>query len=160
MRPPFFMGHPLLNIDVAIEERTKKNKSFGTTDPRTERTSGRFVFATRDQRGTVEIRKKKTKEHEQTLKLPLGSLGQVGWATIGFIVDTSNGIGIGDDGYSWCFDGSRGTSYNNGDFQFLLANVRWKKNNVCGCGIIEINGEITRIKYWLNSKFLGTSFAH
>ncbi|CAF2191576.1 unnamed protein product [Rotaria magnacalcarata] len=94
------------------------------------------------------------------VKLPLGSLGQVGWATIGFIVDTSNGIGIGDDGYSWCFDGSRGTSYNNGDFQFLLANVRWKKNNVCGCGIIEINGEITRIKYWLNSKFLGTSFAH
>ncbi|CAM4793210.1 unnamed protein product [Rotaria magnacalcarata] len=93
------------------------------------------------------------------VKLPLGNLVQIGWATTGFTADASNGLGIGDDAYSWCFDGSRGTLYNNGSFQFLPPNVRWKKNDVCGCGI-EINGENTRIKYWLNGKFLGTAFAH
>ncbi|CAF3420392.1 unnamed protein product [Rotaria socialis] len=92
--------------------------------------------------------------------LPLGNLAQVvGWATTGFTPNASEGIWIGDDGYSRCFDGSRGTLYNNGQLIFLPPNVRWKKNDVCGCGI-EINGENTRIKYWLNGKLLGTAFAH
>jgi hypothetical protein len=91
------------------------------------------------------------------VKLPFGGLVQIGWATTGFTARASEGLGIGDDGYSWSFDGSRGTLYNNQEFHFLPQNIRWKANNVCGCGI-EIDGENTRIKYWLNGKFLGTAF--
>ncbi|CAF3688992.1 unnamed protein product [Rotaria sp. Silwood1] len=93
------------------------------------------------------------------VKLPLAGLIQIGWATTGFTPKTNEGIGIGDDKYSWSFDGSRGTLYGDQEFQFLPTNIRWKENDVCGCGI-EINGEDTRIKYWLNGKFLGTAFAH
>ncbi|CAF3228303.1 unnamed protein product [Rotaria sp. Silwood2] len=93
------------------------------------------------------------------VKLPLGGLVQIGWATTGFTPKSDEGLGIGDDKYSWSFDGSRGTVYYDQEFQFLPRNIRWKANDVCGCGI-EIDGENTRIKYWLNGKFLGTVFSH
>ena len=93
------------------------------------------------------------------VKLPVGGLIQIGWATNGFTPESMNGSGIGDDRYSWSFDGSRGTLYHNQEFQFLSEEIRWKENDVCGCGI-EINGENTRIKYWLNGQFLGTAFEH
>ncbi|CAF3541029.1 unnamed protein product [Rotaria sordida] len=93
------------------------------------------------------------------VKLPVAGLVQIGWATTGFTPKADEGMGIGDDKYSWSFDGSRGTLYSDQEFQFLPSNIRWKANDVCGCGI-EINGENTRIKYWLNGKFLGTAFAH
>ncbi|CAF2104570.1 unnamed protein product [Rotaria magnacalcarata] len=93
------------------------------------------------------------------IRLSTAGLVQMGWATAGFAPESGEGQGIGDDTYSWSFDGSRGTLYNNQEFQFLPQHIQWTVNDVCGCGI-EIDGENTRIKYWLNGKFLGTVFEH
>ncbi|CAF2660678.1 unnamed protein product [Rotaria sp. Silwood2] len=94
------------------------------------------------------------------VKLPLGELVQIGWATAGFSPDSRNGLGIGDDSYSWSYDGSRHVLFHDGSHDYPVDDdIHWKVNDVCGCGI-EIDGENTRIKYWLNGKFLGTAFAH
>ncbi|CAF0811726.1 unnamed protein product [Rotaria sordida] len=93
------------------------------------------------------------------VKLPVGGLIQIGWATTEFKPEANNGRGVGDDIYSWCYDGSRSVLFHNGSYNFPSEDLQWKENDVCGCGI-EIDGENTRIKYWLNGKFLGTAFSH
>ncbi|CAF3947497.1 unnamed protein product, partial [Rotaria sordida] len=93
------------------------------------------------------------------VRLPIGGIVQIGYATTGFTPLSSVGIGVGDDKYSWSYDGSRGTLYNNGEFIASFEEIRWIQNDICGCGI-EINDENIRIKYWLNGKFLGTPFEH
>ncbi|CAF3581442.1 unnamed protein product [Rotaria sp. Silwood1] len=93
------------------------------------------------------------------VRLPIGGTVQIGWATTGFTTGCYNGRGVGDDKYSWSYDGSRGTLYNDDEFQFSSEEIRWKKDDICGCGI-EIDSENIRIKYWLNGKFLGTLFEH
>ncbi|CAF3851995.1 unnamed protein product [Rotaria sordida] len=93
------------------------------------------------------------------VKLPVGGLVQIGWATAGFKPEANNGRGVGDDIYSWCYDGSRSVLFHNGSYNFPSEDLQWKENDVCGCGI-EIDEENTRIKYWLNGKFLGTAFSH
>ncbi|CAF3446671.1 unnamed protein product [Rotaria sp. Silwood1] len=93
------------------------------------------------------------------VKLPVGGLVQIGWATAGFKPETNDGLGVGDDIYSWCYDGSRSVLFHNNGYNFPSEDLLWKENDVCGCGI-EIDGENTRIKYWLNGKFLGTAFSH
>ncbi|CAF0824617.1 unnamed protein product [Adineta steineri] len=82
---------------------------------------------------------------------------QIGWATTGF--NPSEIIGIGNDTYSWSYDGSQGMLYNREQASFPTSNVRWNMNDVCGCGI-EIDGVNTRIRYWLNGHLLGTAFSH
>ncbi|CAF1134425.1 unnamed protein product [Adineta steineri] len=72
---------------------------------------------------------------------------QIGWATNGFNPGTT--AEVSQDQYSWFYDGS----------PFGTDDIRWKSNDVCGCGI-EIDGNNTRINYWLNGHFLGTTFAH
>ncbi|CAF1283378.1 unnamed protein product [Adineta steineri] len=94
------------------------------------------------------------------VRLPAAGLVQIGWATAGFKPDASDGVGVGDDEHSWSYDGSRSVLFHNGPYNFPSSEVLlWKENDVCGCGI-EIDKEITRIKYWLNGKFLGTAFTH
>ncbi|UJR06751.1 hypothetical protein I4U23_011038 [Adineta vaga] len=82
---------------------------------------------------------------------------QIGWATNGF--NPSHTIGVGQDQYSWSYDGSQGMLYHQIESPFIAENVHWNGNDVCGCGI-EIDGVNTRINYWLNGHFLGTAFAH
>ncbi|CAF0744045.1 unnamed protein product [Didymodactylos carnosus] len=91
------------------------------------------------------------------IRLMEGSRAQIGWATTGF--RPSNTIGIGNDKYSWSFDGSQGTLYSNAEFPFLSEDVRWSMNDVCGCGI-KIDCDNIQINYWLNGHFLGTAFSH
>ncbi|CAF0748456.1 unnamed protein product [Adineta steineri] len=91
------------------------------------------------------------------VRLPQAGLLQMGWATNGFT--PSSGCGVGDDMYSWSYDGSRGVLFNAQGFYSQFDDVRWNENDVCGCGI-EIDGENTNIKYWLNGKLLGTAFQH
>ncbi|CAF3846152.1 unnamed protein product [Rotaria sordida] len=93
------------------------------------------------------------------VKLPLGELVQIGWATTGFSPDSRNGLGIGDDSHSWSYDGSRQVLFHDGSYDYPVDDIHWKQNDVCGCGI-EIDSENTRIKYWLNGQCLGTAFAH
>ncbi|CAF4110990.1 unnamed protein product, partial [Adineta steineri] len=86
-------------------------------------------------------------------------LVQIGWATKGFTPRIDDENGIGDDEYSWSYDGSRGMLFNNGTFRKQFNDIRWQKDDVCGCGI-HIDGNNTNIKYWLNGKLLGTAFKH
>ena len=92
------------------------------------------------------------------VRVPMDGV-QVGWATNGFTPRGNDGKGIGDDQYSWSYDGSRAIFLNDGVYNEQFNDTRWKENDVCGCGI-EINGGKTNIKYWLNGKLLGTAFQH
>ncbi|CAF4710126.1 unnamed protein product [Rotaria sp. Silwood1] len=92
------------------------------------------------------------------VKIILGGATQIGWATNGFTPVPENSKGIGDDTFSWGYDGSRGICYHNQGTNFC-DEIRWKADDVCGCGI-EIDKENTTIKYWLNGQFLGTAFSH
>ncbi|UJR32400.1 hypothetical protein I4U23_019862 [Adineta vaga] len=91
------------------------------------------------------------------VRLPVGGVFQIGWATTNFA--PSGGSGVGDDKYSWSYDGSRGVFFYEQGFYNQFDDIRWKANDVCGCGI-EIDGKNTKIKYWLNGKLLGTAFEH
>ena len=90
-------------------------------------------------------------------RLPKGGVIQIGWATHGFT--PSGGSGVGDDTFSWSYDGSRDVLFHGDGFYGQFDGVRWTDNDVCGCGI-EIDGDRTNIKYWLNGKLLGTAFTH
>ncbi|CAF4352488.1 unnamed protein product [Rotaria sp. Silwood2] len=61
--------------------------------------------------------------------------------TEGFTTGCSNDCGVGDDKYSWSYDGSRGILYNDDRFQFPSEEIRWKEGDICGCGI-EIDGTL------------------
>ena len=91
------------------------------------------------------------------VRLPVGGVVQIGFATFGFT--PSSGCGVGDDKYSWSYDGSRSVLFNEQGYYGQFDDIHWNENDVCGCGI-EIDGENTKIKYWLNGKFLGTAFQH
>ncbi|CAF4154071.1 unnamed protein product [Rotaria sp. Silwood2] len=94
------------------------------------------------------------------IKFRTAALAQVGWATTGFTPAGDSGLGVGDDKYSWSYDGSRGTLYHQTEYRnFTSDNIRWKDDDICGCGI-EIDDENTKIKYWLNGRLLGTAFTH
>ncbi|CAF3719514.1 unnamed protein product [Rotaria sp. Silwood1] len=92
------------------------------------------------------------------VKFLLGGQAQIGWATNGFNPVPDNLQGIGDDQYSWSYDGSQGVCHHNQQSSFH-DEIRWNADDVCGCGI-EIDGENTTIKYWLNGQLLGTAFSH
>ncbi|CAF3929639.1 unnamed protein product [Rotaria sp. Silwood2] len=92
------------------------------------------------------------------VKFLLGGQAQIGWATNGFTPVPDSSQGIGDDQYSWGYDGSQGVCHHNQQTSFH-DEIRWNADDVCGCGI-EIDGENTTIKYWLNDQFLGTAFSH
>ncbi|CAF4600923.1 unnamed protein product, partial [Rotaria magnacalcarata] len=47
------------------------------------------------------------------VKLILGGAAQIGWATTGFTPMPDNSKGVGEDQFSWCYDGSRGICYHN-----------------------------------------------
>ena len=91
------------------------------------------------------------------VRLPVAGIVRIGWATNGF--QPSYGIGVGDDRYSWSYGGGEGVFFYERPYFGQFNDLRWKANDVCGCGI-EINGEQTNIKYWLNGKLLGTAFSH
>ncbi|CAF2112743.1 unnamed protein product [Rotaria magnacalcarata] len=91
------------------------------------------------------------------VKLPLGGAAQIGWATNGFNPVQNGSYGVGDDRFSWGFDGARGVYDRNRHSMFFHEND-WDEEDVCGCGI-EIDGNNTNIQYWLNGKALGPLFS-
>jgi len=92
------------------------------------------------------------------VRLPLGGVARIGWATKGFNPPLHDSYGIGNDKYSWGFDGSSGV-YDQRQRRILYSQNSWEEEAVCGCGI-EIDGKNTNIKYWLNGKFIGTLYSH
>ena len=91
------------------------------------------------------------------VRLTTGGVVQIGWATHGFKPGGSSGVG--DDKYSWSYDGSRSVLFNDRGFYSQFGDHTWTDNDVCGCGI-EIDGDRSNIKYWLNGVLLGTGFRH
>lgn len=92
------------------------------------------------------------------VKLSLGGTVQIGWGTNGFKSNPDEGLGIGDDDYSWAYDGSRHALFHNGEHEYPNEDTEWDEGDICGCGI-EIDDEQVLIKYWLNGEFLGVAFA-
>merc|ERR1712232_1143057 len=83
-----------------------------------------------------------------------GQLAQVGWAdTDNFEPSCHDGIGAGDDRYSWSYDGSRRQTYHDGwerDYGIL-----WKAGDTVGCTFQPGKGEIS---YSVNGKDMGLAF--
>ncbi|CAF5070010.1 unnamed protein product, partial [Rotaria sp. Silwood1] len=92
------------------------------------------------------------------VRLPLGGAALIGWATNGFNPPLHDSWGIGDDKYSWGFDGSRGV-YDHRQRSSFYSENSWDEEAVCGCGI-EIDDKNTNIKYWLNGRFIGIVYSH
>ncbi|CAM4944105.1 unnamed protein product [Rotaria socialis] len=91
------------------------------------------------------------------VKLSLGGAAQIGWATNAFNPVQNESYGVGDDRFSWGFDGARGVYDCNRRSMFFRENDCDEKD-VCGCGI-EIDGKNTNIQYWLNGRALGPLFS-
>lgn len=92
------------------------------------------------------------------IRFPQGGAARIGWATKGFNPSVHNSYGIGEDKYSWAFDGAKEV-YEHSRSSFYRSNGSWDEDAVCGCGI-EIDGEHTNIKYWLNRIYKGTIYSH
>ncbi len=54
---------------------------------------------------------------------------QIGWAGTQFRAD-AKGDGVGDDAYSWAYDGNRLRKWHAGEFAY--SNTRWKSGDVVG----------------------------
>lgn len=135
----------------AIQECGNKHKFRGRIAPSSETTHVGFPTFIVD---NLQLSKGKW---YYCVRLPLGGTVQIGWATNGMSPNAS--CGVGDDRYSWSYDGSRAAFFYEDGFYGQYDNVHWQENDVCGCGI-EIDGKNTKINYWLNGKFLGTAFQH
>ena len=83
------------------------------------------------------------------VRLPVAGSLQIGW--------TADVLSLSR--YKWLYDGSQGIIFSEYESFSVFDDIRWKSNDVCGCGI-EIDGNNTNIKYWLNGKLLGTAFQH
>ncbi|UJR18238.1 hypothetical protein I4U23_005138 [Adineta vaga] len=93
------------------------------------------------------------------VKLLTRDIIQIGWATQGFTAERVHKFGLGDDKYSWSYDVLCRVFLNDGIEGDQSNDIRWRKNDVCGCGI-DIDGKNTNIKYWLNGKLLDAAFKH
>ncbi|CAF2919893.1 unnamed protein product [Rotaria sp. Silwood2] len=151
---PSIVPMPLDTSDSRVFEGCGNNHKFkGRISPSRENTNGSFPTYVVD---NVQVSEGKW---YYCVKVLVSGVIQIGWATNGFAPSPDEGRGIGDDKYSWSYDGSRGTLYNDGEFHFTSDDIRWKANDICGCGI-EIDGENICIKYWLNGNYLGVAFDH
>ncbi|CAF1140584.1 unnamed protein product [Rotaria magnacalcarata] len=92
------------------------------------------------------------------VKFPEGGAAYIGWATKRFNPPQHDSYGIGNDEFSWGFNGKKGICKSNQSGRFFQSH-EWGEETVCGCSI-EIDGTNTNIKYWLNGKSLGTIFSH
>ncbi|CAF3840928.1 unnamed protein product [Rotaria sordida] len=145
---------PLDTSDSRVFEECGNNHKFkGRVSPSLENTKTSFPTYIID-----DVRVSEGKWY-YCVKILVSNVFQIGWATNGFAPIQNDDRGIGDDKYSWCYDGSRGVIFNDGEFRFTSDDIRWKEDDVCGCGI-EIDGENICIKYWLNGKYLGKAFEH
>ena len=80
---------------------------------------------------------------------------QFGWAEEGFVPKSSNGLGVGDDIYSWAYDGWRQKKWNGSNVTYG-GDAKWKAGDVVGC-CIDIEGG--SIRFLLNGKDLGEAYS-
>eukprot|EP00943_MAST-04B_sp_MAST-4B-sp1_P005609 g5609.t1 len=89
------------------------------------------------------------------------SVGQVGWALPSFKPNSRNGEGVGDDKYSWGYDGGRQVIWINRR-KYPCDGGRWSNGDVIGCSI-DIDNSILGFykngrkvkKFHIDQKFAG-----
>jgi len=85
--------------------------------------------------------------------LPTNGICQVGWANLTkFTPNSDTGDGVGDDLYSYGYDGSRGLKFHNGT-DTPYGSSTWKKGSVLGCYC-----DASTIHYFCNGIELGIAF--
>jgi len=88
--------------------------------------------------------------------LTTGHIAQIGWASKEFSPDSSAGNGVGDDTYSYGYDGSRGLLFHGSNNETTVP-LRWKPKDIVGCLFDADDGIIS---YTLNgTHILGATFS-
>mmetsp|Transcript_4870 Transcript_4870/g.14657 ORF Transcript_4870/g.14657 Transcript_4870/m.14657 type:complete len:371 (-) Transcript_4870:16-1128(-) len=82
-----------------------------------------------------------------------GGIMQIGWATDGCNYQSDRGIGIGDDDYSFAYDGCRGVLWH--QQKHPAHSQRWKPGDVLGT-ILDLDAGV--IRFLLNGKLLDLHF--
>ena len=73
-------------------------------------------------------------------------LAQIGWATVNFQPDSKQGIGVGDDGNSYAYDGFRCLRWHAGSKRW---GERWKKGDVVGVAL-DLKSNQSNISFSIN----------
>lgn len=84
-------------------------------------------------------------------------LGQLGWADLEFVGDSSYGRGCGDDKHSWGFDGNRVLWWHSASVRW---GKRWYDGDVLGCAV---DMDARTISWSLNGSFaapMGVAFSN
>ncbi|KAL7326104.1 hypothetical protein PS15p_208492 [Mucor circinelloides] len=96
--------------------------------------------------------------HKYAFEVVLESSGlmQVGWVTDHFEFDAEGGQGVGDDTYSYGYDGNRSKKWH-GRYTNMrtLYGLKWVEGDIITCAIDMDDAEI---KYYKNGKDMGVAF--
>ena len=87
------------------------------------------------------------------LRLVTGGLSQVGWATGKFSPHSETGDGVGDDAYSYAYDGSRSIKLHKSESAEY--GEAWSAGDVVGCSWNQADGTVS---FSLNGKALGVCY--
>ena len=79
---------------------------------------------------------------------------QLGWASNKFNLSSDSTDGVGDDKYSYSYDGSRQKKWNESDSVYGMV---WSAGDTVGCRI-DLSKGFADISYYLNGQFLGSAF--
>eukprot|EP01119_Soliformovum_irregulare_P017292 TRINITY_DN5115_c0_g1_i2.p1 TRINITY_DN5115_c0_g1~~TRINITY_DN5115_c0_g1_i2.p1 ORF type:complete len:2108 (+),score=625.85 TRINITY_DN5115_c0_g1_i2:350-6673(+) len=80
---------------------------------------------------------------------------QLGWATPDFKSDEIKGAGVGDDAFSWCFDGGRQRKWHNARWSAYATDEKLNSGDVIGCAI---DLDQKKMDFFLNGQPLGEAF--
>ena len=85
-------------------------------------------------------------------------LAQIGWANPKFEPDSEEGNGVGDDMFSYSYDGHRCCKWHDGS---EVWGERWKPGDVVGAAL-DLDGDNTAIMFSLNGRWtsMGTAFSN
>ena len=93
-------------------------------------------------------------------ELLTAGLMQLGWARLGFACGV-DGSGVGDDDFSWSYDGSRGAIFHGSDDENAApyggARGPWAAGDVISCLLTLCNGRM-KLAYAVNGESLGEAF--
>jgi hypothetical protein len=89
------------------------------------------------------------------ISMPHASLMQLGWVSQGFTCDIVTGTGVGDDKFSWAYDGNRLKKWHNGSLAY--STEKWKPGDVAGFSL-DLDTEGGIMSFDLNGQDLGVAF--
>ncbi len=82
-------------------------------------------------------------------------VAQIGWATPGFKPDEFKGAGVGDDPFSFAYDGGRVRKWHNGRWSAYGDSQKWASEDIIGCAV---DLDAKEIEFYLNGEPLGVAF--